>query len=253
MDRSDVAFLPGPPAEDFALEVSPDIQALNRYFDHTLLKAASGEADIRRLCTEARAYDFFSVCVNSSHVALASELLQGSATRVCSVVGFPLGACGRDVKMYEAAMASLGGAAEIDMVMNIGALKDGRDFFVRDEIAAVVSVASEHGAAVKVIIEGGLLTDEEVFRACFLSKNAGAAFVKTSTGFLGSGATVKLVAMMRKAVGEDMGVKAAGGISDLPGTLSLIRAGADRIGASRSVAIMDAWRAAQAPDGSADR
>lgn len=211
---------------------------LNRYFDHTVLKPEATEADVIKLCKEAKEYSFFAVCVNSCYVPLASELLAGSNVKIASVIGFPLGACSMEVKAFETEWACGKGAQEIDMVIHVGALKEGRYDYVRQDIATVVAVAEEHGAIVKVILETCLLTDEEIVKACELSREAGAAFVKTSTGFSKEGATAHHVALMKQTVGQDLQVKASGGIRDLKKTMEMIEAGADRIGASASVEIM---------------
>lgn len=210
---------------------------LNQYFDHTVLKPEATEADVIKLCSEAREYSFYAVCVNSCYVPLASELLEGTNVKIASVIGFPLGACSMDVKAFETEWACSEGAEEIDMVIHVGALKEKRYDYVRQDIATVVAVALEHDAIVKVILETCLLTDEEVVKACELSMEAGAAFVKTSTGFSKEGATAHHVALMKKTVGNDLKVKASGGIRDLAKTLEMIEAGADRIGASASVEI----------------
>lgn len=211
---------------------------LSRYIDHTLLKAEATEEDVRRLCREAREYGFYAVCVNPCRVSLAAAELAGSDVKVAAVAGFPLGAACTGVKLSEATMAASEGAAEIDMVMNIGALKEGRDGYVREEIRAVADAAGQGGAIVKVILETCLLTDEEIVRACLLAKEAGAAFVKTSTGFSAGGATVHHVRLMKETVGDALQVKASGGIRDRAAALAMIEAGADRIGASASVAIV---------------
>ncbi|HML36655.1 MAG TPA: deoxyribose-phosphate aldolase [Bacillota bacterium] len=210
---------------------------LNQYFDHTILKPEATEADIAKLCGEAREYEFYAVCVNSCYVPLAVELLEGTDVKVASVVGFPLGACSTEVKAFETEYACSEGADEIDMVIHVGAMKEKRYDYVREDIATVVAVALEHDAIVKVILETCLLTDEEIIKACELSMEAGAAFVKTSTGFSKEGATAHHVALMKQTVGKDLRVKASGGIRDLPKTLEMIEAGADRIGASASVEI----------------
>ena len=211
---------------------------LNHYFDHTVLKPEATEADVIKLCKEAKEYGFFAVCVNSCYVPLASELLEGSDVKIASVIGFPLGACGMEVKAFETEWACSEGAREIDMVVHVGALKEGRYDYVRQDIATVVAVAEEHGAIVKVILETCLLTDQEIVKACELSREAGASFVKTSTGFSKDGATAHHVALMKQTVGDDLQVKASGGIRDLKKTMEMIEAGADRIGASASVEIM---------------
>lgn len=210
---------------------------LNKYFDHTILKPEATEADVVKLCGEAKEYGFYAVCVNSGYVPLAAELLDGTDVKIASVVGFPLGACSTEVKAFETEYACSEGADEIDMVVHVGALKEKRYDYVREDIATVVAVALEYDAIVKVILETCLLTDEEIIKACELSREAGAAFVKTSTGFSKEGATAHHVALMRKTVGKDLRVKASGGIRDLAKTLEMIEAGADRIGASASVEI----------------
>ena len=210
---------------------------LNQYFDHTILKPEATEADIAKLCGEAKEYGFYAVCVNSCYVPLAAGLLEGTDVKVASVVGFPLGACSTGVKAFETEYACSEGADEIDMVIHVGALKEKRYDYVREDIATVVAVALEYDAIVKVILETCLLTDEEIVKACELSREAGAAFVKTSTGFSKEGATAHHVSLMKRTVGEDLRVKASGGIRDLPKTLEMIEAGADRIGASASVEI----------------
>ncbi|MBK5246372.1 MAG: deoxyribose-phosphate aldolase [Peptostreptococcaceae bacterium] len=214
---------------------------LNKYFDHTILKAEATEADIEKLCYEAKTNNFCAVCVNSCYVPLAAILLAGTDVKIAAVVGFPLGAVSTQVKAYEAAWAAASGANEIDMVIHVGALKEGRYEYVRDDIAEVVASAKEHGSIVKVILETCLLTDEEIVKACQLSMEAEAAFVKTSTGFSSGGATAHHVSLMRKTVGDKMQVKASGGIRDLNKTLEMIEAGADRIGASASVQILQEY------------
>jgi deoxyribose-phosphate aldolase len=209
-----------------------------RYIDHTLLKPDAARAEVEKLCQEARAYSFASVCVNPTWVKECAFALYGSPVKVCTVVGFPLGATLPDVKAYEARRAIFNGATEIDMVINIGALKSGDDALVRRDIAAVVEAAHEACAIVKVIIEAALLTDEEKVCACRLAKEAGADFVKTSTGFSKGGATVADIALMRQTVGGALGVKAAGGVKDLNAAREMIAAGATRIGASAGVAIV---------------
>lgn len=211
---------------------------LNKYFDHTILKPEAMEADIVKLCNEAAEYDFYAVCINSCYVPLAKELLEGSDVKIASVVGFPLGASGIAAKAFEAEWACSEGADEIDMVIHVGALKEKRYDYVRQDIATVVAVAIEYDAIVKVILETCLLTDEEIIKACELSMEAGAAFVKTSTGFSKEGATAHHVSLMKEVVGNELGVKASGGIRDLAKTREMIEAGADRIGASASVEII---------------
>ncbi len=208
-----------------------------RLIDHTLLKPDATEEDIRRLCEEARRYGFASVCVNPSYVPLAARLLEGSEVAVCTVIGFPLGATTPTTKAIETRDAIANGATEIDMVINVGALKSGNDDLVRRDIQAVVD-AARGKALVKVILETALLSREEKIKACLLAKMAGADFVKTSTGFGPGGATVEDVALMREVVGPEMGVKASGGIRDLETAKAMVAAGATRIGASASVAIV---------------
>ena len=205
--------------------------------DHTLLKAAATSADIKKICAEAREYKFASVCVNSCYAKLVTEQLEGTGVKTCCVVGFPLGAMSTRAKAYEAKCAVEDGAAEVDMVINVGALKEGNDQFVEDDIRAVVEASAP--AIVKVIIETCLLTDEEKVRACELSEKAGAAFVKTSTGFSTGGANAADVALMKKTVGDRLQVKASGGIHTPAQAKELIEAGADRIGASNGIALLD--------------
>jgi deoxyribose-phosphate aldolase len=206
--------------------------------DHTLLKPTATEEQVRELCSEARQFQFASVCVHPCWVALCAELLQDSPVKVCVVVGFPLGANLPEVKAFEAQRCIALGATELDMVINIGALKSGQLGRVQDDIAAVVDVAHPQGALVKVIIETGYLTEEEKVTACQLTKAAGADFVKTSTGMGAGGATVEDVALMRKVVGPEMGVKAAGGIKTAADARAMIAAGATRIGSSAGVKIV---------------
>ena len=208
------------------------------FIDHTLLKPDATPAQIAQLCREAKEYGFIAVCVNPTNVKQAAELLKGSEVKVCTVVGFPLGANTTEVKAFEARRAILDGAQEVDMVINIGALKSGDYELVERDIAAVARACHEGGALCKVIIEAALLTDEEKVRACQLAKRAGADYVKTSTGFGPGGATVQDVALMRQTVGPEMGVKAAGSIRTFQKALEMIRAGANRIGTSSGVKIM---------------
>ncbi len=212
------------------------MESLAKMIDHTLLKANATSTDIRRICAEAREHGFASVCVNSCHAKLVTQELAGSGVKTCCVVGFPLGAMSSEAKAFEAECAVSQGASEIDMVINVGALKEGNDTYVLDDIRSVVEAAKP--AIVKVIIETCLLTDEEKVRACALSEKAGAAFVKTSTGFSTGGANVHDVALMRKTVGERLGVKASGGIHTPQAAKALIDAGACRIGASNGVALL---------------
>lgn len=217
---------------------------LNKYFDHTLLKPEATQAQIEQLCAQARQYDFFSVCVNTCYVGLCADLLKGSDVKIAAVVGFPLGACTTATKVFETEEACKDGASEIDMVLNVGLFKDGRFDDVRDDIREVVVAAEAFGAIVKVILETCLLDQVEIVEACKLAKESGAHFVKTSTGFNSGGATAEDVALMKKTVGSEMEVKASGGIRDYKTVMAMIEAGADRIGASASVAIMEEMRAA---------
>lgn len=220
------------------LGVIPQDQALAKMIDHTLLKPDATQQEIAQLCFEAKKYGFASVCVNPTWVELCAQLLKGSPVKVCTVVGFPLGATSSETKAFETETAIRQGATEIDMVINIGALK-ARDLeTVAKDIRGVVQVAHSHGVLVKVIIETVLLTDEEKTIACLLSKEAGADFVKTSTGFAGGGATVHDVELMRKTVGPQMGVKASGGVRTFEDAANMIKAGATRIGASAGVKII---------------
>ena len=209
---------------------------LNRMIDHTLLKANATRAQIEKLCDEALEYNFASVCVNTCWVPLAHEKLAGSEVNTCCVVGFPLGAMLTEAKAAETRLAVEAGADEVDMVINIGWLLDGEYNAVRDDIAAVVKAAD--GKCVKVIIEACLLTDEQKVKACELSVEAGATFVKTSTGFSTGGATVADVALMRKTVGDRCLVKAAGGIHTADEARAMVEAGADRLGCSAGIQIM---------------
>ncbi|MGE0591363.1 MAG: deoxyribose-phosphate aldolase [Vicinamibacterales bacterium] len=206
--------------------------------DHTLLKPDASRADIEVLCAEAVEHGFASVCVNPTWVALCARLLQGRASRVCSVVGFPLGATTSDTKHFETRRAIFDGASEIDMVINVGALRSGDLTLVERDIEAVTGPCRDAGVVSKVIIEAALLTDDEKVAACTLARAAGADFVKTSTGFGPGGATVADVALMRRTVGGQMGVKAAGGVRDLEGLQAMVSAGATRVGASAGVRIV---------------
>ena len=205
--------------------------------DHTLLKPDATEDDIKRLCEEAARYQFASVCVNPTWVRVAACHLRGTHVPVCTVIGFPLGATLPDVKAYEARRAIFDGAREVDMVINVGALKSGDECLVEHDIRSVVEVAHENNAVCKVIIETALLTDDEKVRACVAARNAGADFVKTSTGFAKGGATVSDVALMRRTVGSELGVKASGGVKGLEDARKMVEAGATRIGASVGVKI----------------
>ena len=210
---------------------------LNRMIDHTILKPEATEAAVQKIIDEAKEYNFFSVCINPCWVAFASEQLADTDVAVCTVIGFPLGANTPEVKAYEAADAIKNGANEVDMVINIGALKSQQYDYVRQDIQGVVD-AAKGKALVKVIIETALLTDEEKVKACEFAKEAGADFVKTSTGFSTGGAKVADIRLMRETVGPDMGVKASGGVHNAEEALAMIEAGATRIGASTGVAIV---------------
>jgi deoxyribose-phosphate aldolase len=210
--------------------------------DHTLLKPDATRQNIEELCREAAQFRFATVCVNPVWVALSARLLAGSGVGVCSVVGFPLGATTPDVKEYETRRAIFDGAREIDMVINVGALKSGDLRVVERDIEAVTTPCRECGALSKVIIEAALLTDDEKVTACTLAKAASADYVKTSTGFGPGGATAADVALMRRVVGAEMGVKAAGGVRDLDGLKAMIAAGATRVGASAGVKIVQQAR-----------
>lgn len=212
------------------------MKSIASYIDHTLLKPDATQDDIKKICEEAKKYSFASVCVNPYYVKLASEQLKNTDVKVCSVIGFPLGCIPKEVKAYEAEMAMKNGARELDMVINISALKNKNFTEVENDIKSVVNVAKGK-ALVKVILETCLLTDEEKICACELSLKAGADFVKTSTGFSTSGANTKDVKLMKKTVGNRASVKASGGIRDIEKAMEMIEAGADRIGASSSVKI----------------
>ena len=208
-----------------------------KLFDHTILKADATRKDVKRVCDEAMAYSFCSVCVNSYYVPYVANLLHGSDVKICSVVGFPLGAMSTRAKALEAKIAVMDGADEIDMVINVGALKD-RDYsVVLEDIKAVKEACGEH--ILKVIIETCLLTDDEKVKACELAKEAGADFVKTSTGFSTAGAKGEDVRLMRETVGPDMGVKASGGIHDKEFAKELVDAGANRLGTSATIEIVE--------------
>ena len=209
-----------------------------KYIDHTILKPEATVEDVKKLCKEAREYNFASVCVNGCYANLVSTELTGSDVKTCVVVGFPLGAMTKEAKAFETSDAIKNGANEIDMVINVGALKDKNYTLLKEDIEAVVN-AAKGKAIVKVIIETCLLTDEEKVKACEISKEAKADFVKTSTGFSNSGATKEDIALMRKTVGDDLGVKASGGVRDYKTAMEMINAGASRIGASASIAIVN--------------
>jgi deoxyribose-phosphate aldolase len=220
------------------LGTQPASTAIGRYIDHTLLKADASQDQIAQLCYEARKYHFASVCINPTHVRLSAQLLKDSDVKVCTVVGFPLGATPATVKAYETQQAIRDGATEIDMVINIGALKSQDYRTVYEDIGAVARATHAGNALLKVIIEAALLTEEEKVAACQLAKSAGADFVKTSTGFGPGGATAEDVALMRRVVGPELGVKAAGGVGSLADAQAMIAAGATRIGASAGVRIV---------------
>lgn len=211
-------------------------QDIAKIIDHTALKPDTTEAQIRKLCTEAREYGFASVCVNPTWVELCAELVTGTEVKVCTVIGFPLGANLSKIKAFEAELAVAQGAHEVDMVINIGALKSGNLELVEQDIREVRERVPE--AVLKVIIETSLLTDAEKVTACELAQKANADFVKTSTGFSGGGATVADVVLMRKTVGPNMGIKASGGIRELADAQKMVEAGATRLGCSAGVAII---------------
>jgi deoxyribose-phosphate aldolase len=211
---------------------------MSKRIDHTLLKPEAPRSSFDSLCSEAIQYGFKAVCVNSTWVAYVAQKVRGSEVAVCAVVGFPLGATHRAAKAFEAEKAIEDGATELDMVLNIGALKGGDLKTVEADIQAVRQAAAGP-TVLKVIIEACLLTDEEKIRACEIAKHAGADFVKTSTGFSSGGATVEDVALMRRIVGNEIGVKASGGIKDWPAAVAMIKAGADRIGTSAGVVIIE--------------
>ena len=215
-----------------------DKKTIAAMIDHTLLKPEATPAQIEKLCAEAAEYHFASVCVNPVYIPLAARLLKGTGVKVCCVVGFPLGAIAPEQKAAEAASCAAMGAEELDMVIHVGAAKAGDWALVQRDIEGVVKAAAGH--TVKVIIETCLLTDEEKVKACEAAKAAGAHFVKTSTGFSTGGATTHDIALMRKTVGPEMGVKASGGIRDYETAVAMIEAGANRIGASAGIAIVAA-------------
>jgi deoxyribose-phosphate aldolase len=234
-------------AERFGLQAARALypREIARLIDHTLLKPDATRAQIETLCSEAREHGFATVCVNPAWVPLCASLLAGSETRVCTVAGFPLGATLPEVKAFEAARAIAQGACEVDMVINVGALKSGDYRAVERDIAGVVDACRRGGAVSKVIIEAALLSDDEKVKACVIARAACADFVKTSTGFGPGGATAADVALMRRVVGPEMGVKAAGGVRDLKAAQAMIEAGADRIGASVGVKIVQESRGAK--------
>ena len=208
----------------------------SKLFDHTILKADAGEAAVIKICNEAKEYDFMSVCVNSYYTAFVAEQLKGTDIKVCTVVGFPVGQMSAKAKAFETACAVADGAQEIDMVLNVAALKDRKYNVVLEDIKAVKEACGT--ALLKVILETCLLTKDEIVKACELCVEAGADFVKTSTGFSTGGATKEDIALMRKTVGPDVGVKASGGVRDSRAAIDMVEAGATRIGASATVAIL---------------
>lgn len=215
-----------------------DVRSLAGLIDHTLLKPDGTETQIRQLCAEAREFKFASVCLNPCWVAFARELLDGAESKVCTVIGFPLGANAPAVKLYEARAALSAGARELDMVQNVGLLRSGDTDAVREEIRALADTAHQHEAILKVILETSLLTDDLKVTACMLALEGGADFVKTSTGFSGGGATVADIKLMRRTVDSKMGVKASGGVRTLEAIHHMVRAGASRIGTSSGVGIV---------------
>jgi deoxyribose-phosphate aldolase len=246
-DRAGQVVSAGAERLSSTIGVIPQDLSLAKMIDHTLLKPEATPDQVAQLCFEARKYNFASVCVNPTWVELCAQLLKGSSVKVCTVIGFPLGATVPEVKAFEAKHAIEQGATEIDMVINIGALK-ARDLeMVAKDIYGVVTASHAGGAIVKVIIEAVLLTDEEKTISCLISKEAGADFVKTSTGFASGGATVHDVELMRRVVGPGMGVKAAGGVRTYEDAENMIKAGATRIGASAGVKILQGPTKESAP------
>jgi deoxyribose-phosphate aldolase len=239
-----------PPVSRTPVNLNPDLDSprlLASLIDHTLLKPEATRSDIARICAEARQFEFASVCINPYWVRFSAEALAGSRVRVCTVIGFPLGANETRTKVFEAELALSEGASELDMVQNIGALRSQQHDQVQKEIAGLARLSHEHGAILKVILETCLLTDDEKVTACRIAKEAGADFVKTSTGFSNSGATVEDIQLMREAVGESLGVKASGGIRTLESVRAMVAAGATRIGTSSGVAILTGLSAAETP------
>jgi deoxyribose-phosphate aldolase len=215
------------------------IDSVAKLIDHTLLKPEATIDQVVKLCAEAKKFGFASVCINPTHVRLCADQLHGTPVKVCTVIGFPLGANTAEIKVFEAQTAVMEGAGEIDMVINIGALKSGRLDQVKQDIAGVVQAGHHSGALVKVIIETCLLTHDEKVTACLLAKEAGADYVKTSTGFSTGGAAVDDIELMRQTVGPQMGVKASGGVRTYQDVLNMVKAGATRIGASAGVKIIE--------------
>jgi deoxyribose-phosphate aldolase len=237
------------PPDQLAALIADDPSQIAKIIDHTLLKPDAISSQIEQLSLESLEYGFASVCINPIHVKQAATILKDANVKVGTVIGFPLGAVSIEDKVRETIQSIEDGASEIDMVINIGALKEKNNTLVEQEIASVVRAAHSRGVLCKVIIEAGLLTDDEKVRACQLAKKAGADFVKTSTGFMGSGATGEDVALMRQTVGPDMGVKASGGVRTLASAKEMINAGANRIGTSASVAMMKEIQQKRANDG----
>ncbi len=233
----------GQPGSEWTPPTITEAAALARLIDHTLLKPEAGEEQVRAICAEATANGFASVCVNPNWVPLCAELLLESSVKVCTVIGFPLGATLPAVKAYEVEQVAQLGAHEVDMVLNVGRLRDGDYGAVYRDIAAVADAAREHGLLLKVIMETGLLNDEQKIAACVISKEAGADFVKTATGFSGGGATVEDIALMRRVVGPRLGVKASGGVRTAADALQMIAAGATRIGTSGGLRIVQEFAA----------
>ena len=214
-----------------------------QYIDHTALTAEKTEQDILQLCEEAKQHHFWSVCINSAYIPLAKKALAGSDVKICTVVGFPLGTSFSSVKAFEAAEAIKAGAEEVDMVINVGLIKSGKWDAVRDDIHEVLKACGSK--TLKVILETCLLTKEEIVHACEICKGLNVSFVKTSTGFNKGGATVEDIRLMRETVGKDIGVKASGGVRDTAGAMAMLEAGANRIGASAGIAIIQAGEANQ--------
>jgi len=237
-DQIDRVVKAGATRVSATIGTKPHDQNIAKYIDHTLLRPDASQDQIAQLCYEARTHGFASVCINPAHVKLSAQLLEGSGVPVCTVVGFPLGATPPTVKAFETQQAIRDGAREIDMVINIGALKS-QDFgAVYEDISAVVRTAHAHDVIVKVIIEAAMLTDEEKVVASQIARTAGADYVKTSTGFGPGGATENDVSLMRQVVGPGIGIKAAGGVKDIHDARAMIAAGATRIGASAGVRIV---------------
>ena len=249
-DRMSTFALAG--VDRFGLRADPSVypHGVATLIDHTLLKPEASQSDIEKLCAEARQYGFATVCVNPTWVLHCAHALRGATARVCTVVGFPLGATLPEVKALETKRVIENGASEVDMVLNIGALKSNLYSLVHEDIEAVTSVCRRQGAISKVIIETALLSEEEKVKAAVLVRAGEADFIKTSTGFASGGATVADVALLRRVVGPDMGVKAAGGVRDLKSAKAMIDAGADRIGASVGVKIVRELATGEAPPSS---